>query len=135
MNISKYGGNTIEAMLTKRERRGIHGCVRESWAGSSDSETLVWVGVDRACLYSIMKYLGEVISHGSTEYRSQSPTLIFVKIGDDEYRLTMSPGDAKLIVRCMETALCRVPEWEFHLLMGVYPKEIKELLKQFQKIL
>jgi hypothetical protein len=135
MNISKYGGNTIEAMLTKRERRGIHGCVRESWEKLSDSEMSAQLGIDQEYLYSVTKYLGEVISHGSTEYRSQSPTLIFVEIGDDEYRLTMSPGDARLIVRCMETALRRVPEWEFHLLMGVYPKEIKELLKQFQKIL
>jgi hypothetical protein len=135
MNISKYIGNTIEIILTKSERRGIHGCIRESWSGSSDSETLAWVGIDRAYLYSIMKYLGDVISHGITEYRCQSPTLTLVKISDDEYRLTLSPQDMRLIIRCMETALHRVPDWEFHLLLGVYPKDIRELLEQFQKIL
>jgi hypothetical protein len=47
----------------------------------------------------------------------------------------MAREDAKLISKCLEIALRVVPGWEFHILLGVYPSEVKDLLKQFHKIL
>jgi hypothetical protein len=49
--------------------------------------------------------------------------------------MIMSMQDARVIVKSLETALKVIPDWEFHILLGVYPNEIKDLLAQFRKIL
>ena len=135
MKVAKHSSSEIAVILTNYERHGIRACILESWEALSDSEISAQLGVDRGYLRSVIRYLGEDISYGANEGRSQSPTLTLIKIKDDEYHLIMSQQDVRLIIQCMETALRRVAHWEFHLRTSVYPKEIKELLEKFQKLL
>jgi hypothetical protein len=122
-------------MLNLSEWLSIYGCVRESGDRSTDSEALDRTGVDRSYLFRIVKYLGAIKSHGTTDYRCPSPTLTLVKVNEDEYHLTMSMQDTRLIVKCLETGLQVIPGWETHILLGVDPYEIKDLLAQFRKML
>ena len=135
MNIFRRNDGTINAILTDDDRRGIRGCIRETSDKLKNPDILDQTGVNRAYLDSIVDYFGAVRNQDNTDTRCQSPTLTLVKINEEEYHLTMSMDDAKLIGKCLEIALRVVPDWEFHILLGVYPSEVKDLLEQFHKIL
>lgn len=135
MNILEHSSSTIKATLNKDEWFGIYGCIRETSDKLKSPDILDQTGVNRAYLDSIVDYFGEVKDQGNTDTRCQSPTLTLVKINEEEYHLTLSREDAKLIGKCLEIALRVVPDWEFHILLGVYPSEVKDLLEQFHKIL
>ena len=124
----------LKTMLDLHEWLGIYGCIRETRNRTIDSYITEKIGADRAHLYSIVKYFQAVRHDRDPDLRSQSPTLALVKIHEDEYHLTMSPEDAKIIGKCLKIALRKVPDWEFHILLGVYPYEIKDLLKKLKKI-
>ena len=135
MNILEHSSSALKAMLNKDEWRGIHGCIRETNDKLKSPDILDQTGVNRAYLDSIVDYFGAVRNQDNTDTRCQSPTLTLVKINEEEYHLTMSMDDAKFIGKCLEIALRVVPNWEFHILLGVHPYEVKDLLAQFHKIL
>ena len=135
MNIFRCNDGAISAILTDDDRRGIRGCIRETSDKLKSPDILDQTGVNRAYLDSIVDYFGAVRGQGNTDTRCQSLTLTLVNINEEEYHLTMAREDAKLISKCLEIALRVVPGWEFHILLGVYPSEVKDLLKQFHKIL
>ncbi len=72
---------------------------------------------------------------GVTDYRCLSKTLSLTKISEDEYHLTVAPRDLDLIVRCLETALQVIENWEFHIILGAFPDQVRVLLKQFRSVL
>jgi hypothetical protein len=135
MNISKDSDSTFKVILTNVERAGIYGCIWQTRGRLSDSECLKRIGVDRKYLISIVDYIAEVRDKGATDYRCLSRTLSLIKISGDEYHLIVSPRDIELIVRCLEAGLQVIPNWEFHILLGVFPDQVRVLLKQFRSIL
>jgi hypothetical protein len=135
MNLLKHSPDTLKVCLSDDDRRNIRGCIRECDDKLTNSEALDRTGVDREYLFSIVKYFGKEHPHGIMDCRCPSPTLILVKVNDEEYHLSMSMQDAELIVKCLETALQVIPDWETHILLGVDPYEIKDLLAQFRNIL
>ncbi len=135
MNILEHSSSAIKATLSDDDRCGIRGCIWATWEKLKDQEILDQTVVDQAYLTSILEYFRAVRDQVNTNCRCQSPTLTLVKINEEEYHLTLSREDAKLIGKCLEIALRVVPNWEFHILLGVYPSEVKDLLEQFHKIL
>jgi hypothetical protein len=135
MNLLERSSSTIKAMLSDDDRSGIRGCIWATWEKLKDHDILDQTGVDQSYLTSILGYFRAVRDQGNTDDRCQSPTLILIKVNEEEYHLTMSREDAKLISKCLEIALHVVPDWEFHILLGVHPYEVRDLLTQFHKLL
>ena len=134
MKLLENANTSIKIMLNLSEWLGIYGCIRETRSRTTDSYVMEKIGADRPYIYSIVKYFQAVHHDRDPDLRSQSPTLTLIKIHEEEYHLTMSPDDAKIIGKCLEIALRKVPDWEFHILLGVDSCQAKDLLSQFNKI-